>query len=93
MNKQMKEIFKTVDKDSKMKLDKMDFVKYFKLLAAKMGGNDFVTAGNVTHECMEDIWFEMDKDNTGYVSWHSVKPFIARIVAHEAELEKDRKIY
>jgi len=35
---------------------------------------------------MDDVWFELDPDGTGYVSWHAVKPFIARLVAHEAEL-------
>ena len=41
---------------------------------------------------MDDVWFELDPDSTGYVSWHMVKPFIARLVAHETELEEERRI-
>jgi len=41
---------------------------------------------------MNDVWFELDPEDTGYVSWHAVKPFIARLVAHEAELEEERRI-
>ena len=41
---------------------------------------------------MNDVWFELDPENTGYVSWHAVKPFIARLVAHEGELEEERRI-
>mgnify|MGYP000871667859 FL=1 len=41
---------------------------------------------------MDDVWFELDPNGTGYISWHSVKPFIARLVAHEAELEEERKV-
>ena len=41
---------------------------------------------------MDDVWFELDPEKTGYISWHAVKPFIARLVAHEAELDEERRV-
>ena len=88
----MAEIFKSVDTDNRAKLDRTGFIQYFKLLSVKIGQSDFKTAARVSQECLDNVWFELDPEGTGYISWHAVKPFIARLVAHEAELEEERRI-
>jgi hypothetical protein len=58
----------------------------------KIGSPDFKTAARVSEECLNDVWFELDPDDVGYISWHMVKPFIARLVEHEAELQEEARI-
>ena len=88
----MSEIFESVDTDKRAKLDRPNFIQYFKLLSVKIGQADFKTAARVSEECMDDVWFELDPEKTGYISWHAVKPFIARLVAHESELDEERRV-
>ena len=88
----MSEIFESVDTENRAKLDRATFIQYFKLLSVKIGQADFKVAARVSEECLDNVWFELDPDNTGYISWHAVKPFIARLVGHEAELEDERRI-
>ena len=54
-------------------------------------GNQFDSAVNVSEECFEDVWHEVDLEETGFITWHQMKPFISRIKAHEAELEEERQ--
>ena len=88
----MKELFAETDVDSHNKLNRVQFQTYFSKLAKKIGRADFKLAAKASSECLDDIWFELDKSDSGYISWHSVKPFIARIVEHSAELEEQTKI-
>ena len=67
-------------------------MKYFNELSLKMGTDEFKNVARVSPECYEDIWLEMDKGNTGYISWHSVKDLIVKLVAHEEELKEERKV-
>jgi hypothetical protein len=46
----------------------------------------------VSEECFEDVWHEMDFNETGFITWHQVKPFIARVNIHEEELAEERRI-
>lgn len=46
----------------------------------------------MTEECFEDVWHEMDFNETGFITWHQVKPFIARVNVHEEELAEERRI-
>lgn len=66
-------------------------MKYFKLLKLKMG-DSFDHAVNATEECFEDVWYEFDFEETGFITWHQMKPFIARIAVHEAELAEERRL-
>ena len=34
----------------------------------------------------------MDFNETGFITWHQVKPFIARVNVHEEELAEERRI-
>jgi len=55
-------------------------------------GSQFNHAATVSEECFEDVWHEMDFEETGYLTWHQVKPFIARIAVHEEELAEERRL-
>ena len=54
-------------------------------------GKDFEGAANVTEECFEDVWHEMDMNSTGFITWHQVKFFITRVDIHEKELADERQ--
>lgn len=49
-------------------------------------------AAEVTEECYDDVWYEKDVNQTGFITWHQVKDFIARIEVHEVELAEERRI-
>lgn len=34
----------------------------------------------------------MDFNETGFITWHQVKPFIARVNVHEVELAEERRL-
>lgn len=55
-------------------------------------GDMFKHAAEVTDECFEDVWHEMDFNETGYITWHQSKDFCARIVVQEAKLAEERRI-
>ena len=69
LNAEMKEHFKSVDKMNVMKLDKANMRVYFKLLHEKMG-DQFEVASSLTEECFDDVWHEMDFNETGFITWH-----------------------
>ena len=75
-NKTMKELFQSLDTENNERLNKADLLKYFNLLSSKLATDEFKKAATVSPECYDDIWFEMDTDQCGYISWHSVKVFI-----------------
>ena len=87
----MKEHFKSVDKQNCMKLERSPMRDYFKLLHTEMG-NQFQHAASISEECFEDVWHEMDFNETGCITWHQVKPFIARAAIHEDELAEERRL-
>ncbi len=51
-----------------------------------------MAAAQASDECFEDVWFEFDLNETGYISWHQIKPFIHRLEEHEIELQEERRI-
>jgi len=70
-NKIMKECFKQfVDEEIGMKLDRMMLLKYFAALVQKLPRSDVKAAANVSDECYEDVWYEMDFKETNYITWH-----------------------
>ena len=85
----MKELFQSVDTKGAWKLDRTNMLKYFGILHKQLG-NDFAGAANVSDECFEDVWHEMDMNKTDYISWHQVRFFIARVEVHEKELADER---
>lgn len=87
----MRELFQKVDVKEAWKLDRENMLSYFKMLYKEMGAA-YKGAAEVSEECFEDVWHETDLKETGYVTWHQVKPFIARIVQHEFELSEERRI-
>ena len=68
-NKHMKEYFTSIDSKKDWKLDRVHMNKYFKLLFKKMG-QQFEHAAVVSEECFEDVWHEMDCNETGFITWH-----------------------
>lgn len=55
-------------------------------------GDQFRHAAEVSDECFDDVWHEMDHNETGFITWHQVKDFCARVLVHEAELAEERRI-
>lgn len=69
LNATTKEIFQKIDKDQASKLNRVDMMTYFKTLHTNMG-DDYKHIAEVSDECFEDVWHEMDYGETGYISWH-----------------------
>mmetsp|Transcript_17518 Transcript_17518/g.29526 ORF Transcript_17518/g.29526 Transcript_17518/m.29526 type:complete len:181 (+) Transcript_17518:1204-1746(+) len=88
--KQMKLVFEDIDQKNQRKLDQPLLRSYFNSLHMKLG-KEFEHAANVSDECFSDVWFEMDEKDTGFVTWHQIKPFIKRIAEHEMELALERR--
>ena len=45
----------------------------------------------MTDQCLDEVWFEIDAKETGYITWHQVKAFIQRVDVHEVELTKEKE--
>lgn len=70
-NKIMKETFKAlIDEEVGMKLDRLNLQTYFANLVQKLPTPAVIAAANVTEECYDDVWYEMDFNETGYITWH-----------------------
>lgn len=87
----VKEIFQKIDKDQAWKLNRVDMMTYFKTLHTNMG-DDYKHMSDISEECFEDVWHEMDYGETGYITWHQVKAFIERAKIHEGELAEERRL-
>lgn len=88
----MKETFKEyIDEKIGMKLDRQNLLKYFSGLSEKLPTPMVKAAATVSEECYDDVWYEMDFNETGYITWHQVKAFMARVEEHEEELFVERE--
>lgn len=88
----MKEIFSKIDKDQAAKLNRTDMMTFFHALHTNVGGEEYKHMDEISDECFEDVWHEMDYGETGYITWHQVKNFITRSKVHEAELAEERRL-
>ena len=52
-----------------MKLKKPELKEYFNMLVKNIG-DQFKKAATASEDCFEDIWYETDFNETGYVTWH-----------------------
>jgi hypothetical protein len=67
----MKETFKKyIDEKIGMKLDRPNLLKYFAGLAEKLPTPAVKAAAVASEECYDDVWYEMDFNETGYITWH-----------------------
>lgn len=91
-NKIMKDTFRElIDEEVGMKLDRSMLLKYFANLVQKVPTSGVIAAADVSDECYDDVWYEMDFNQTGYITWHQIKAFIARVEVHEEELRVERE--
>ena len=60
-------------------------------LSAKIPTDFYQEASNCTREAFDDTWFEMGFEDVGQISWHSVKPFLVKLVEIEAVLTEERR--
>jgi hypothetical protein len=88
----MKEVFEEVNVSGSGKLNIAELRKYFKKVALKIKSTNFKTACTCSDECLTDIWFEFDKEETGFVSWHMIKPIMSRLVDHDSILTEEKNI-
>lgn len=58
----------------------------------EIGSADIKIAAKASEECLNDVWFELDSTDSGFISWHKVKALIARIVEHTAELAEEKRL-
>jgi hypothetical protein len=42
-------------------------------LYREIGSSDLEIASKASEECLDDVWFEIDGNDTGFISWHKVK--------------------
>lgn len=80
----MKKLFSDLDKENTLKLNKKDTRLYLASLAKNISSEEFIQAAKVSDEAFDDIWYEFGISENGYLSWHSIKPMIARLLVHEA---------
>jgi hypothetical protein len=81
-----------------LKINKFGLRDYFNKIAVEFSSKpidddvkeEFNSAGMVQDECFEDVWYEQDMNETGFVTWHQVKGFIKRIKVHDKELADER---
>ena len=91
LNAKMKELWLSIDKENTQKLKKTDYLKYLRLLGGEV--KQFKVAADVTDDCFDDVWYEFDVGETGFVSWHSVKGFIERVEVHSEEVAEEKRIF
>jgi len=41
-------------------------------------------------ECFDDIWYEFDRNETGFISWHNSKPFMQKAIQLEHQMSVER---
>ena len=88
----MKDTFKElIDEEVGMKLDRVVLRKYFANLCKKLPTSAVMASADATDECYEDVWYEMDFNETNYITWHQIKAFMARVEVHEEELRVERE--
>lgn len=92
LQSQMKAIFLDLDKENALKLKKQDIRKYFNHLAVKINSDEFKAVNKVDDECFNDVWLEFDTNETGFMSWHLIKPMISRLLEHMEKLTEERSI-
>lgn len=68
-----------------MKTHKLGLKKYFQLLHQKLG-DDFKKAAEASDECIDNVWFEFDEKETGFITWHQIRPLLKRVNEHSDEL-------
>ena len=91
LNEKIKKLWQQVDTEGAWKLNKECLKNYFLLLFQEVG-ESFKHAAESSEECFDDVWHEMDFSETGFITWHQVKDFCARVLVHEAELAEERRI-
>lgn len=45
----------------------------------------------MTKECFEDVWYDTDTEKSGFISWHKIKPFMAKLLERQVEIDKEEK--
>lgn len=88
----MKEVFKRHMKDGEWKLDRDTMVKFVAELAQTCEGEYIQGSDGVSEECWDDVWYEIDFNETGFITWHQVKTMLQKLTEHELELEEERRI-
>lgn len=67
----MKQTFtKYIDEKIGMKLDRPNLLKYFAGLVEMLPTSAVKASAAVSDECYDDVWYEMDFNETGYITWH-----------------------
>jgi hypothetical protein len=88
----MKTIFTEFDTEKTQKLTKEVTRKYLNQLSAKLGHDHFKAAAKSSDEAFDDVWNEFGCDETGYLSWHSVKDMIMKLLDHDRKISSQKGI-
>lgn len=83
------------NEENGMKMNREYLKRYFAVLDQELLASnqcpDYVrAAAEVSDECFDDVWYEMDFNETGFITWHQVKSFMSRVMEHEEELRVER---
>lgn len=68
-NEKIKTLFCDIDENELWKLNRDETLKFFAKLYEKIG-DKFEHVANVSEECFEDVWHEIDYAESGFVTWH-----------------------
>ena len=79
-----------MDKENTNKLSKAHFKVYLQNLSDKIGTVDFQLAYKASSEAFDDVWYDSGCEEKGSISWHSVKPLIAKLIEHDAAIQKEQ---
>ena len=86
----MKETFDSLNTEH-MKVNKEGMQKYIRAIASKYA-DLFTSHVSVSDQCFDEVWYEIDKCDTGFITWHQVKPFLERLTVHADELAEDIRV-
>lgn len=75
-----------------LRLDREKMMEFVAALSSSCQGEYIQGADGVSEECWDDVWYEIDFNETGFITWHQVKGMLKQLTDHEAELEEQRRI-
>lgn len=92
VKQEMKTIFEEFDTEKTQKLTKEVTKKYLNELAVKLGHDHFKKAAKCSNEAFDDVWHEFGCDETGYLSWHSARDMVIKLLDNDKKISSQKGI-
>lgn len=63
---------------------------YLRMLATKITDCEMTKAcADVSEECLDEVWYQFDPEETGQVSYHQLRPIMEVIVVVQAQMAEE----